>query len=216
MILNNAQIVKVYGRIAPRYDTALLCYRLLGINRQRRELVRRLDLHKGDTVVDLGCGTGANFDALFDAVGPGGEIIGVDLSEAMLDKARMRAQQRGQDNVTLVCSDLREFRLPRGTAAVIAAFSMEMVPDNEEVIGRLAASLGGEGRLGLLGLKLPERWPEWAIRLGLALNRPFGVSRDYAAVKPWIGVQKRMRVKEFRELYFGAVYRCIAVPSPRA
>ena len=54
----------------------------------------RTGLKDGDTVVDIGCGTGLNFPLLHRVVGPNGTIIGVDLSETMLAQARHMAEAK--------------------------------------------------------------------------------------------------------------------------
>lgn len=71
----------VYRRRAPRYDlTSRLCglfgYRL---DAYRRRGVEALRLRPGDTVVELGCGTGANFAPLEDALGPAVGVTGETL-----------------------------------------------------------------------------------------------------------------------------------------
>jgi demethylmenaquinone methyltransferase/2-methoxy-6-polyprenyl-1,4-benzoquinol methylase len=52
----------------------------------RKRAVRALNLQRGDTVVDIGCGTGLNFPLLQGAIGPEGTIVGVDLTDAMLSQ----------------------------------------------------------------------------------------------------------------------------------
>ena len=54
----------------------------------RRRAAARLNLKQGDRVLEIGCGTGRNFPFLREAVGPAGEIYGVDLSRGMLRRAR--------------------------------------------------------------------------------------------------------------------------------
>src|SRR5688572_19514234 len=56
-------------------------------------------LNLGEIVLDIGCGAG--FDSLIAArqVGPGGRVISVDMTEAMLEKTRIGAQQLGLANV---------------------------------------------------------------------------------------------------------------------
>lgn len=210
MVLNAREVRKVDGRTAKFYDLALSGHRLLRIDRQRRNVIDKLGLEPGDTVIDLGCGTGANFKALVDAVGPEGRIIGVDLSAAMLDRARRRTDRNEWRNVQLVEADVRGFEIPPETSAVMAAFALEMVPEYDAVIEGIAAKLSGGRRLGLLGVKFPDRWPEWLVALGVRINRPFGVSRDYAEHRPWLSARRHMMEIEFSEMYFGGVYLCVA------
>ena len=87
MILDADQVRGLYRRIAPFYDLSLIPFRALGDRRNRLLAVRSLRLQAGDTVVDLGCGTGINIPLLLEAVGPSGRVIGVDLSEEMLSNA---------------------------------------------------------------------------------------------------------------------------------
>ncbi len=51
-------------------------------------LIESFDIKKNDKIVDLGCGTGVLFDLLRRRVGPEGMVVGVDLSEEMVKKAR--------------------------------------------------------------------------------------------------------------------------------
>ncbi len=60
----------------------------------RRKAVGKMALGRGDSVLEIGCGTGRNFPYLREAVGPEGRIYGVDISPGMLRKAR--AAPRGQ------------------------------------------------------------------------------------------------------------------------
>src|SRR5260221_8780385 len=79
-------IADIYRQQAKGYDASGIC----GLEPWREKAVQRLDLQSGDLVVDMGCGTGLNFALLQAAVGPEGRIIGVDLTDAMLDHARQR------------------------------------------------------------------------------------------------------------------------------
>lgn len=214
MVLNREGVTRLYDRMARIYDLALLPYRLAGVTRRRRALVARLGLRRGDTVADLGCGTGANLAFLVEAVGPEGRVVGVDLSAGMLARARRLAADNGWNNVDLVEADLRDAPISPETAAVISTFALEMVPEYDAVVARLAAELAPGARLGLLGLKRPERWPDWLVAAAIWVNRPFGVTREYEEITPWVGVERHMRVESFREYYLGAVYECIGtVPS---
>jgi ubiquinone/menaquinone biosynthesis C-methylase UbiE len=69
-----------YRKGARRYDSAVRLFDLfrpfgLDLPAGREEAVRALDLERGDTVVDVGCGTGLNFPFLQEAIGPEGRIV---------------------------------------------------------------------------------------------------------------------------------------------
>jgi arsenite methyltransferase len=72
----------------------------------------QLEPAPGQVCVDLGCGRGTDALRLADQVGPTGHVFGVDLTDAMLDKARKTARTLGADNVTFFRSDLETIALP--------------------------------------------------------------------------------------------------------
>lgn len=209
VLLTSDEIRRLYRRLAPIYDLAVSPYRLLGLTRRREQAVEALRLAPGDTVLDLCCGTGLNFAPLQRAVGPSGRIIGVDLSEAMLRRARERTRRRGWENVDLVVADVASFAIPC-VDGVLATFALEMVPDYDDVIARVAEALPEGGRLALLGLEHPEGWPEWLIRLGVLLNRPFGVRRAYAELQPWTAARWHLKEILHEEFLAGAAYLSVA------
>lgn len=67
---------------------------------------RRLRLASGDTVNELGTGSGYALPALSAAVGPTGRVVAVDISPWMLARVRARCQRLGLDNVELVQADI--------------------------------------------------------------------------------------------------------------
>lgn len=215
-ILDADEVGSLYDRIAPGYDLASGAYTWFGARRLGPRAIELLDLRPGDTAVDLGCGTGVNLEGLARAVGPTGRVIGVDISDGMLTQARRRRAVR--DNPTridLVQADLREYRLPADTRGVLSTFAMEMVPEHEHVISAACATLAGSGgRLAISGLRRPPGWPEWAVRLGIILNRPFGVSRAYEEIRPWEALGRHADEVTFETTLFGAIYLSVGEPHP--
>jgi SAM-dependent methyltransferase len=110
--------------------------------------IARLAPAPGETVLDLGSGPG--LDALLAArrVGPGGRVIGVDMTPAMLERARANAVAAGLEWV-----EFREGRLealPVADASVDAVTSncvINLVPDKEAVFREIARVLRPGGRL---------------------------------------------------------------------
>lgn len=177
---------RLYDRLAPVYDAAAWPLQHFGGRRLRGPAIDLLNLHPGDTVVDLGCGTGANFASLADAVGPTGRVVGVDLSPGMLAQARRRADRAGLSQVTLQRADMRDIRLPDGTSAVLATATLEMVAEYDAVVRSLARQLvPTRGRLAVSGFRRPPTWPDWAITLGRTATAMFGVTQAYEEIQPW-------------------------------
>ncbi|HSD51404.1 MAG TPA: methyltransferase domain-containing protein, partial [Candidatus Methylomirabilis sp.] len=163
-------------------------------------------LGPGDTVVEIGCGTGLNFGLLRDAVGPKGRVVGVDLTEAMLAMARARIQQKGWKNVEVVHSDAGGYDFPTGLSGILSTFALTLVPEYDDVIARGAKALA-PGRRWVVGdLKLPVGWSGFLYPLLLPLFRPFGVSADLTARHPWESVCAHTRRCEMHEYYFGYTY----------
>lgn len=203
-----------YDRLAPAYDPAAWIFRPLGTHRLQERAIDLLDLHPGDTVVDLGCGTGVNFPLLAAAVGETGHIIGVDLSPEMLTQARRRADRRHLPQIALKDADIREVRLPAGTTAVLATASFEMVPEHDTVVVELARQLAPtRGRLAVGGFRRPPTWPSWAVALGRTVTAVFGVTRAYEDIQPWRSVQRHMELIVFETAAAGALYLIVARPT---
>lgn len=205
-LLSPDGVRRLYDRIAPLYDLATVPYRALGGYRLVDRAIEALRLAPGDIVVELGTGSGYALPGLSAAVGPTGRVVAVDISPRILARARARSQRQGLGNVELVQADIADFRLAEGTTAVLSAFAMEMVPQYDAVIARLLHELPAGGRLAVTGLRDPQDWPEWLIRLGSWLNRPFGVSEAYRHHRPWQAVEAHTADATYTDIFGGAVY----------
>lgn len=94
-----------YNLIATFYDVlALWPYQKL-----RHHAIARLAINKGDTVIDLGCGTGANLKQLSRAVGSGGTVIAVEPAEKMLAIAKYKSAKNKLNNVYFINQDIELF-----------------------------------------------------------------------------------------------------------
>jgi len=151
------EIRDVYQKRAPIYELAVYgCY-LLGfpIGRYRRLVIDALDSQRGDTVIEIGCGTGMNFPLLEARVGESGKIIGVDISEAMLERAVARSRAAGWNNVELVRAAATDYVFPDGVDGIIATGVLTYEPDYDRVIENGAKALAPGKRWVVFDYKMP-------------------------------------------------------------
>ncbi len=205
-------LIEVYRKKAKRYDMTSRLYPAPGYPQggQRRRAVQALRLRPGDTVVDMACGTGLNFSLLEEAVGPEGRIVGVDLTDAMLDQARGRIETNSWSNVSLVRADAAEFDFPAEVDAILSTYALTQVPECREVIAHGAAALFAGGRWAVLDLKVPDSTPRWLAQVGIATVRPFASIDKWIARRPWQAIRAAMEETlvdvAWTELFFGTAF----------
>jgi ubiquinone/menaquinone biosynthesis C-methylase UbiE len=205
-------LIETYRKKAKHYDTTSRLYPVPGYPQQaqRRRAVQALGLRAGDTVLDVACGTGLNFPLIEQAIGPGGRIVGVDLTDAMLAHAQDRAEANGWGNVSLVQADAAAFDFPAGADAILSTYALSQVPECAEVIAHGAAALSPGGRWAVLDLKVPGSTPEWLARLGTAAVRPFAAIDQWITRRPWESIRAAMQEEladfSWAELFFGTAF----------
>ena len=205
-------VARTYRKRARHYDLTAKLYYLVGYPQRahRRRAVQALQLHRGDTVVEIGCGTGLNFALIEQAIGPQGSIVGVDLTDAMLAQAERRADAHGWRNVTLVQTDALEFEFPTGVDAILSTYALSLVPQCAQLIARGCEALSPGGRWVVLDTKLPENAPGWVAPLALATLRPFAVTEEWIVRRPWEEIRAAMGANlvdfSWTELFFRLVF----------
>jgi len=216
-------LIKTYRKKAKHYDITSRLYPAPGYPQraQRLQAVRALGLGAGDSVVDIACGTGLNFQLIEEAIGPEGRIVGVDLTDAMLARAQDRIEKNGWSNVSLVQTDAVDFEFPAEVDAILSTYAMSQVPECAEVIAHGAAALSGSGRWVVLDLKVPGNTPRWLAQLGTAIVRPFASIDEWIMRSPWEAIGAAMREEladlSWTELCFGTAFLaagCSAAMKP--
>jgi ubiquinone/menaquinone biosynthesis C-methylase UbiE len=115
-----------------------------------RRTIDRLGLRAGDRVLDVCCGSGASAFPAAEAVGPGGVVVGVDLSERLLALARAKARARRLEHVEFRVGDMLDLR-PDGPGfdAVVCVFGVFFVPDMAAAVRALWRQVRPGGKLAI-------------------------------------------------------------------
>lgn len=181
-----------YGRWARLYDVIAT---LPGIGSWRERATGRLELSSGDVVVEMGCGTGANFPYLREQVGSSGAVVGIDFTREMLDRAAERIADEGWVNVHLVRGDATVLPVEGPVDAVFASFVVGMLADPAEAVEGWLSLVRSGGRIALLdatrSTQLRARPLNAAFRLFVAASAPPTAKIRYAD-PPWNALEKRV------------------------
>lgn len=124
--------------------------------RLRKLTVGKLGLKRGDTALDLACGTGLNLAFLEEAVGPEGKIIAFDYSAEMLEAAKQNALWHGWHNITFIQGDAAELVLDAKVDGVVSTLGVSAIPRHEEALRRALAALDDGKRISILDAQLPS------------------------------------------------------------
>jgi demethylmenaquinone methyltransferase/2-methoxy-6-polyprenyl-1,4-benzoquinol methylase len=171
-------------------------------------------------VVEIACGTGSNFPLIEEQIGPGGRIVGVDLTDAMLAQAQRRIETNGWGNVGLVQADAAEFEFPTAVDAILATYPHALLPESARVIAHGAAALSAGGRWVVLDLKVPDNMPRWLAQLGVATVGRSAALEEWIVHRPWEAIRVAMRDTladvSWTELLFGIAYLAVGTQGSKA
>jgi ubiquinone/menaquinone biosynthesis C-methylase UbiE len=110
-------------------------------------LLALADLQPGERVLDVACGTGLVTCRAATRVGPAGAVIGTDLAEQMLERARQSASAHGLRQVTFARMDAEDMRFPDAVFdAVLCALGLMYVPDPLRALSTMHRLLRTGGR----------------------------------------------------------------------
>ena len=118
---------------------------------QPKRVIATMGIQPGDTVADIGCGTGFFARRLARAVSPGGTVYAVDVQPEMLEKLQRYAAAEGIENIQPILSTDRDPALPRGKIDwILLADVYHEMQEPEAMLSALRASLAPGGKVALL------------------------------------------------------------------
>ena len=174
----HAAALAQYRRRASVYDIELALFEPI-----RRTAVERLGLRRGETVIDVGCGTGLSLPRLRAAVGAGGQVVGVEQCPEMLARARGCVRGHRWHNVTLIEACAEDAVLAPHADAALFHFTHDILRE-PRALANVAHALRPGARIAACGLQWvnPWAWPLNLFVLGAALH---SVSSLDGLHRPW-------------------------------
>lgn len=117
-------------------------------------------INKGDVVIDLGSGAGNDAFIARHEAGENGKVIGIDFTEAMIDKARKNAETRGFHNVEFRLGDIEKMPVTSNVADVIVSNCvLNLVPNKDGVFKEIFRTLKPGGHFSISDIVLEGTLP---------------------------------------------------------
>lgn len=118
-------------------------------------------IKEGDTVIDLGSGAGNDCFVARSQTGEKGKVIGIDFTEAMINKARENAEKLGYNNVEFRMGDIEKMPVTANKADVVVSNCvLNLVPNKNNVIKEIHRVLKAGGHFSISDVVLVGELPE--------------------------------------------------------
>lgn len=105
-------------------------------------------VHEGDAILDIGCGGGVDTLIAATMVGPTGEVVGIDVSPEMIDRAKRNLSETNLENVTFQVAGAEDLPFPeRSFDVVISNGAFNLVPNKSKALAEAFRVLKPGGRL---------------------------------------------------------------------
>ena len=113
----------------------------------------------GEHVIDIGCGSGTTVIELAKRVGRQGRVLGVDISQQSVEKARQRIREADLPQAEVELADVSTFDFPNSFDLAFSRFGVMFFVDPTATFARLRQSMNNDGRLALAVFRTPKENP---------------------------------------------------------
>jgi len=175
---HNRVSIEKYRDKAAGYDTSAEFTMPL-----RRRTVALLQLQAGQTVLDVGAGTGLSYALLRDGVGPTGWVLAFEQSPEMFAVAQQRVQRGGWQTLWHVNEPAETVQLPQPADAVLFNYTHDICR-TPQAVDNLMRQVRPGARIAMAGIKFFPWWTGPLNLLAWLKNRPYN-ARPADLWQPW-------------------------------
>jgi len=154
--IEKGRVANIYRKIAPSYDL----WAWLTESKARDRCLELAAIQDGEEVLEVAVGTGLAFERILQA-NPTGRNEGIDLTEAMLVRAEIKAARSGSNNYRLKVGDAYDLQFPDDSFDVLVNnYMFDLLPQQDfpTVLAEFKRVLCPGGRLAMVNMTKGERW----------------------------------------------------------
>ena len=154
--LNKTEVIKVYSQNAPIYDI----WGLMTETKARQRSLALANISDGEAILEVAIGTGLTFQEILKA-NPNGRNMGIDITPAMLKKAKLKAEKSGTTNYEISIGDAYNLRFPDSQFDVLFNnYLFDLLPEQDFmlVLKEFKRVLKPNGRIIIVNMTQGERF----------------------------------------------------------
>ncbi len=170
----------------------------------RRRTIALLRLQPGQTVLDVGAGTGLSYSLLREGVGESGRVLGFEQSPEMFALAQARVAREGWANVWHTNAPAETVQLPATADAVLFNYTHDICR-TPEAVANLLRQLKPGARVAMAGMKFFPWWTGPLNLLAWLKNRPYN-AKATDMWRPWSLVAERCDGFQWQATQWGMGY----------
>jgi tRNA A58 N-methylase Trm61 len=172
--------------------------------RIRAQAARSLNLKPGGHVIEAGSGTGANLPYLVKAVGPNGQVTGVEMSPDMAAKAKERIAKHGWKNVEIRLGPAATTEVPQGLDGALFFMTHDIIR-TPAALDNILGALRPGARVASFGPKESAKWNVLVNLVTLSKAKVYHTTFE-SFDKPWTLLEPRLEDFKVRRKMFGGGY----------
>ena len=210
MTFESKKIEEIYaGKVAKKYDLSMPPF----FARWKKKAFNDSSLKSGDRVLVFCCGTGLDFPHILRKIGKDGEIVGVDFSSEMLNKAKEKIRKKKWENIELIEADITKFKdkLDKKFDVGICTLGMSIIPEYKSAYYNLFSYVKKQGEIIIGDMQLASGWLARLNPLTIFLSKKYGGTYEghQNSIELCSMMKKELTEVRKSEFFFKSYFYCI-------
>ncbi len=210
MPFESKKIEEIYdGKVAEKYDLPISHF----FGKYKKFAFNDSSLRKGDRVLVFCCGTGLDFPHILKKIGKDGEIVGVDFSSEMLNKAKEKIRKNKWENIELSEADVTEFKdkTDKKYDVGVCTLGISIIPEYKSAYYNLCSYIKEQGEIIIGDMQLASGRLARLNPITIFLAKKYGGSYEghQNSIELYNIMKSELSEVRKKEFFFKSYFYCI-------